>query len=531
MMLNITAKHDDACNCLEDLYMSVADWFHVDYELMYSEAWGFSYTQGHNLSETSLLSDLFRPGNGDRDALWQLYHGMAVTCTQPKSVSEVIDVICRELGNNKPVILYMDSFWCPWYKGRYQQFHTAHYCLITGINETHDVLYCVDGQNAGNGAELPVYNMAQGFGEYITFNKVEPSFADRSWQEIISDSMKRFNLSDNSIFDMLRCFAKDLVPKVDFNAELSQYKDNPFNAPLFELFLAIGRGRKQFAKSLQYLSINYNDARLMGFADRLIRAGDRWSSIFGMIIKSYYMNKEIEMLKKVAQKIEEAADDEERIASELREYAETGHTASKQIHLIKSHMPLDNDLKQYFSVDLTNYYNNKAFDEVYNDKITAELSNGGRFMLSDDIPKDRNWNIEHMKFLFPMIGTGVNDNISCNAQNIPIPSLEYNHLMLLGCSELGNHADYLMVAYKDGFTEQVPIELTSWLTPKPTFGECIALTGRGAVKNSISGNVDIYPFTVSIYAAHYALKHEGIIDSIKLPYCLNIHLFALTLGK
>ena len=50
MMLNITAKHDDACNCLEDLYMSVADWFHVDYELMYSEAWGFSYTQGHNLS-------------------------------------------------------------------------------------------------------------------------------------------------------------------------------------------------------------------------------------------------------------------------------------------------------------------------------------------------------------------------------------------------------------------------------------------------------------------------------------------------
>lgn len=531
MRLNITAQHDDACNCLEDLFISVADWFKADYELMFSEAWGFSYNRECKTSETNLLSALFRPGDGDRDLLWQLYHGIEVTCIQPKSASEVIDAICHELDNNKPIILYMDSFWCPWFKGRYQQFHTAHYCLITGINDTRDILYCVDGQNAGKGAELPIYNMAQGFGEYITFNRVEPIFAERNWQKIIMDSLKRFNLGGYSIFDMLRCFAKDLVPNIDFDAELSQYKDNPFNSPLFELFLAIGRGRKQFAKALQYLSIRDNNPQLMEFADRLIRAGDRWSSIFGMVVKCYYMNKDMELLKKVVQKIEEAADDEETIANELMKYTETGYMGFYSNQHVKSYTPLNNDLSHYFFVDLNNYYNNKAFDEITNDNITAELSNGGRFMLSDDIPKDRIWNIEHMRFLFPKTGTDINDNISCNAQSILIPSLEYRHLMLLGCAELGNHADKLIITYTDGYSEEVPMEFTSWLTPKPVFGESIALSGRGAVKNSISGNVDIYPFPVSIYAVHYALKHVGSISSIKLPYCLNIHLFALTLGK
>ena len=121
-----------------------------------------------------------------------------------------------------------------------------------------------------------------------------------------------------------------------------------------------------------------------------------------------------------------------------------------------------------------------------------------------------------------------NDNISCAGQVISGPKGQYSGFMYLGCSEFGSHSEPILVKYTDGQTEEVALELSDWVLSHPLFQETVAWTGKGA-KCTKNKSIQEMRSPVHLFAKHGVFCKTGTIESIQLPKCPNIHIFAISL--
>jgi len=254
-----------------------------------------------------------------------------------------------------------------------------------------------------------------------------------------------------------------------------------------------------------------------------------WNSIFGMAIKLYYLQNRETLIKKIAEKIIMVANEEEHVANLLLDLVEGNYrdldSAGSNTGMMK---PLEL-VKDYEFIDLSNHFNNQGFDSPDTVGGKAEFSNKDKFFITDGLPREQLWTIDNLKSMFPEIKEGEYDNISCDGQVISLKKGVYSSIALLGCAEYGSHRDALEIYFEDGTIEKVMIEASNWALEKPKFNEKIAWTGYSAVRKT--NGVQVYPFEVYINAKRYKIKHNGVVSKIKLPQCLNMHYFSITLEK
>lgn len=529
--MNITVKYYEQYDCLENLVVAVARWWGHRYELGFAESWGFQYNRKNLLCDNNFGKNIYD------GKVWKLeylekYHGIKVNNIEQGDYHEILDVIRAEVKKDRPVIIYMNTFWCPWYKEDYQKVNSPHYCMVTDI-DNEDNIHIKDAQMAENGALLPIDDFSKGFGNCITLSLKECESINDDWKKIIYNAVDRVSTPTGEIcmFEQMRNFAEDLKDKLDFSREIKGKEDDPFQAALFEMIRSISRGRMQFSEVLNYMGELVQKPELMAFSNRMKAAGQRWNSVFGMLCKAYYLQGAARerILDRIIGKIYEAASDEEDIALSLIEFCKNGNIANNW------NTPMENNLsdKAVFMdcsyVDITKHMNNQGFSGSLSTDCKAEISNGGRYFLTEGLPIEREWKIENMKFLFPEADKEMNDNISCFGQVIELEPGKYTDIMVLGCAEFGNHSESIEILYCDGHSEEVPLQFTSWLSSNIYFNETIAWTGKGAVRST--DRVVIYPFPVNLFAKSYTLKSQSDIIGIRLPECPNIHVFAITLAN
>lgn len=133
-----------------------------------------------------------------------------------------------------------------------------------------------------------------------------------------------------------------------------------------------------------------------------------------------------------------------------------------------------------------------------------------------------------IKFHVPNITKISLDNLTCNGQIISVEKDQYNCFMLLGCSEQNSFTDEVEIYYSDGSNEKVIISLSNWYLP-PQFEDCIAWQGN--IVEKVDGSSILSTHLYQIFASKYRMNLDNKhIISIKLPECLNMHLFAISLG-
>lgn len=526
MSLDIVIKHDEFYDCLENLVLAVAKLWKKDYQLMSADVWDFSYKTSEQDNMLSLGQSVSNNAISNYDNLAK-YHGISMKFVETSDYLEGLDVIKNELSNNRPVAIYMDTFWCNWYKVLYKKLHRPHYCLVIGIDTETNDLYIVDSQMANEETILPIKEFIHGFEAYITFSNEDVDIKNFDWKVLLQNSLKKNKNIENlvNIFEEMRKFAVDISSKLDLQNEIIGLEKFPFKAKIFQELFTLGKRRKQYSRMLAYIGKLYDIKELDAFSSRMKLAGDRWSSIFGLLCKAYYMNNDIKIINKIASKIEEAANDEENIADNLLEFCKYGNNnlCNTSIEHINNKMDI------YCFLNLSSHMNNQGFSNSLLPTCSAQLSDDGRYFLADNLPTDKIWNIANMKFSFPTIFNNSYDNISCMGQIINVDQAMYNYIMLLGCSELGDYREHINIKYLDGFIERIPIEFTAWIKPQPSYGEIIAWTGSRAVRTE--NEVEVSSFAVHLYAKNYQLKHDGKVECIELPTCPNIHIFAISLGK
>lgn len=523
MKLEIPIKNEEGYNCVDNILSAVAHWAGIDYELMFSESWGFAYNpqQGKNLTLGKCLNSCFE----NRDKLIEKYHGLKLNFCTPINTNDLLDIIKSELNKKKPVSINMDVFWCAWFKQGYQIYHAPHYVLVEEYDEISEILYCKDGEMACNGAQLSISDLEKGSDTCLTFSFLENSKYDNDWRKIIKNAVDK--LYSTNAFDAMRRFSIDFSNNFDIKKEVYGYEAFVGKAPLFKEISTIGACRKKFAKTLQYLSRTHN-LQLYEISEMLQQVGDRWGSIFGMLMKSYYLPDNISLITKIASKINKIADYEEQIANMLLEAVQTDYSVAPLRFNNSPHIkPIR--INEYTYIDFENYANNQGFSNSLSYDCKAEFSHGGKYFLTNGLPHNNNLVISDMNFLFPTISDNLNDNISCTGQIIPINLNNYFCIMILGCSELGSHSEYLDIRFEDGTIEEIPLEFTNWFISEPKYNEFIAWSGQCVIRSKF--DVTVNPLQVHLFAKNYFLKTKGLIKELRLPYCPNIHIFAITLGR
>lgn len=526
MQLSLTTKNIQGYNCLENLIIPISTYWDRNHELMFLESWDFIYRKSTELGKIGTIEY-----NDPSKALsyLQQYHGIGFCQHEMDTPENAYKIIKQELSDKRPVIIHMDSYWCNWFTPNYQKIHSSHFCLVTGFDSINKDLFVIDSQFATSGTTLTYDHFCKGLGFVLSIQIMDNQQSDYDWKKLIMNSLEKLMdpLRSANAFVDIREYAKD-VKHVNFENEIANFHHNPFKAPVFNCLIRIKEYRYQYAIALNYLAKKYNVDSILQFANRMKSIGDNWSSIFGLLCKAYYLHNDCRLLERLSNKISNLADVEEKLYNDLLTSCRVKEEVTH--HTIQSTMQHHNMVITEFTyIDVQSHFNNKGFGSTLDYHCKAELSNEGKYYYMEGLPKDDIWQVENMSFQVSMHKDLPYDNISCMGQVINIFKTPCDCIMFLGCSELGNHSEYIMIEFSDLSKEKIPLQLTNWAHKDSNYNDIIAWTGKG-VSRSLD-RIIIYPFPTFLHADCYAIKTKKAIKALYLPYCPNLHIFSITLGN
>lgn len=520
----ISLERIDGYSCVDRVIHGIAVWLGKDYEMMFAESWGFKYSRDKN---NGLVSSGLSDNTGMKYTLLKEYHGIEISEHMGKCTEYELELIKKEISNNKPVIIEVDNYWCPWNFQSYKRYNLLHWLIVIGFDYETQELICIDAELAKGGKRLDKEHFLKASNGYLLLNYGNPK-KEICIESILKNAIDRLVNEEKgiNIFKQLEELSEDVKLSLDIDKEVLNHESNPIAANLFQKLYQISCGRKHFALTLKYIDEKKNIPEILPIISMLNLASDNWSSIFGMLAKAYYVKDRKKIINKIASKISEVANLEKQIVISIKKILK----GDNNLNLI-SEEKYDNysdEIDQYSFIDLTNYLNGKGVCIDGGTKFEAELSNPNRYIILKSIPQNGILSVENMKFDINNMAFNNLDNIFCNGQEIDINKENCKCIMFLACSEFSSYTEEVKVIYENDISETLKLKVTSWLSNKPVYDEVVALSGSGAVNSG--DKVNVYPFQVSLFAKCYSLKRQGKIKKIIMPNCLNIHIFSITIG-
>ena len=284
-MFDMKPVSDDALNCFENLVATVARWWRLDYEMMLSNTWNFSFRSG-DLPEGS-LSDRIELNRGDFWGLLKQYHRLEPKAYYDKPMAELKPLIHRELEARNPVAVNIDNYWCPWENTGYQNIHFQHLCLVIGFSEKKRMYYCLDPSLSQTMEELPAGHLEQGCNGIITFTRLgEDQQTPMDWRQVVTSAVNRLKSGPSTAFSQMRVMADNLLKYFGPDLAALQSAENIAFTGIYQKLTEIIRGRRQFFKLLQYLAERFQVSHLEELAARLRRVSFRWESVRANILQN-----------------------------------------------------------------------------------------------------------------------------------------------------------------------------------------------------------------------------------------------------
>ena len=514
--MNILIEENPAFNCLDMLIAAIAKYDNKDYRLMFIDSWRFIY----NTKPWEYLGDRIEI-HSLKWAYLKKYHGFDVNIVQKKTKEEKLEFVKQQLNKNRPIIMKLDMFYCPWTFTSYKILHSPHYCIITDIDEEH--VYCIDSYVINNRTTITYEEFSNACLLFLTIDYIKVN-DNYDWKFLIKKELnciKKYNMIDSIL-----TFNNDIKCNFDVNKEIKAFRNMAASPTLYQLGEVI-RNRRRFALALSYLVDTFNLQSLEIIISKLLYVSNLWGMIYGMLIKTKYIDNEYEYIDKTTDKIEQIAKMEQTIIDDLDDLI-----ADKPIKQFNPYIYYSKcEFSEYKYLDIETYFNNNAFG--YKDKALyyPNITGDDRFLVINEKLKNI-LEVDNIKFHLPSYTNENNDNIECYSQKIDIQkqigNKKFDSLFVLGCSDIGSHIDNIIVQYSDGTKEYKELRLSSWLSETHRFNDFLAWFGEGAVL--LEDRIKCYDFDVHLYANVIEIDSDKIISSIELPYCPNIHVFSITLA-
>ncbi len=316
LQLNIKPIHNKAYNCIQGIIVSVSKYYGYDCDLMFANSWGFAFNPTDHNYYTSISDRIEHGWRSSNLGLLEKYHGLQFNYKRLESIDEALTIISTEINLYKPVVLFIDSFCCPW-NPAYQKYHITHYCLAIGVEKTKEMIICIDPYLSENIEKLPFVNLAEGYRECFTFS-ISDTRSDSDWKRLLLESVE-YNLGKNrecSAFDSMRMFANEL--KSNFRKEKEIFGCNDiWSFPLVRKMAEIGNGRSNFSSTLEYIGKKYGLKDFICYKDQMNLIWKKWKHINTWLLKAFMSDDSSYPIGVVSSLILEIADTEEKYAMEL----------------------------------------------------------------------------------------------------------------------------------------------------------------------------------------------------------------------
>lgn len=500
-------------NCFENSMYTMLNYYKREYQLLFGNVYTIKIV--NSLDNYSNLTGVIEDKSKDIYNDIQKYYGALVNDVK---FDRVIDSerILNELCDNKPMVVWVDTYYCHHLKKQFNKYHNRH-AFVAYLYKDNQV-YFVD-PNIGS----RVFTMEKE--EFLKALDIICIFELNNLKEInyknhLRDSIEyiRQEYDVNSILLLKDIFdLPELILKEFSNYSVNEYDIVPFIIKLSN----IGGRRNLYATYLEYISNKVKCYDVRKISDDLRYCASKWCLLRSLLLKHVMkvdLNENITIMLK--SKVNEIYDIEEKCLKELVDVTRE-----------KSPITYGNDciidkrkIKQYIYLDMKNYYNNKGL--VRNETLYADLTLRGQFFCDKNIPFKKIITNNYMSFKFPDLALQY-DNIICRAQEINIPEDFYAGIMFLGCSENGCFWEYGNIIDRNSNKIELKMAFTSWIKDKPIYNDMIFSSyysyDKYDQKKSLSKR--------NIYAICCELDDKKLYQKLILPNCDNMHIFAITLFK
>lgn len=511
---DIQAFHYDGLSCYEDLLISMSIYLKRDYRVAFCEAWGFEFTED---DKNILLGECF--SNGQSKIVQHIKKYCGISFVNPNIARKDFEKnIKKELLQGKPVAIGLDLFWCPW-SHQYQRNHDKHYLLVIG--KISNGFICLETVLNSGEYILPYNYFVNGCFEIAKFKISTPS--------IINDYSVHLRSSVDGLSNRLNIksmnkFIAKFENNFNFEKEFKDFENIGAEVPITHRTIFINGGRLLFTQYLKFINEFINNSDLEKIIQDIEITATKWNTVKAILFKSYYTYFDNVKQRKITNLLHDIANNEKKLVNDLCLVLDNHNTK----RYFKNYNELNIGSKEYTYVELDNYYNNNGFSNSINEDSVSNFTYTGQHFIADEVSNTPIWTKKNLSFKIPKFKDESNDNISCCGQVININSLSiHKYIMILGCAEWGNSIDNMLITFLDGTTESIMFRFSNWVNG-PVFNETEMWSGNGIQKTD-NGAIILKKTKCKLYGIYNMINNRKRMSSIKIPYCPNIHIFAITL--
>lgn len=289
---------DNCFDCADIVAASLLVWKSYRYEIMFINSWGFSFKP----APSGRISDGLNEWTGGILQPLEIYLGIK-SIIQKMEPQKAWNYVTQELYNERPVVLNVDLYWCPWHE-HYQKNNRSHSIILLGIDEQNWTLDCMDKytlQSLNGPYKMNFNEFVHAYQSLTIYSFIKP-VVEIDWRVMIREAiicmkekadydlyfaLKKEKLNNritlnfksaqsrfekNNCFEEIRLLAQEI--KRSSLANELYVKQNPLIASL----ITIANGRRKFAYSLRYLGQKQNVEHLVDIARLMEYCSWHWNS-------------------------------------------------------------------------------------------------------------------------------------------------------------------------------------------------------------------------------------------------------------
>lgn len=319
LVLEMTPVTDEAFNCFDGMFMSVAQYFNCSGYLAFSEEWTFDFDSNNNAQYASLSDRLIIKNKILQNM--RKYYGIKSIFRTVEDPESTISKIKSDLEQGRPTALQVDKYWIPWSGEDYfMKSHIAmdHFCLAIGSDAVTNDLYCMDTLPYNKCTNLPRENFSKGCIQYASFEIIEIQDYGYNWIQKINNILDDLVNKNKNAFTSMREFA-DVLGCINIHDEIVKY-EHFWEALIIKKIKNIANTRRKFAMFLTYLSKMHNINELEKISQSFNHCEKKWLTVYRMLLKvSVEEQGSTTIMERIKIKIEEIAEFEESLYYKLKE--------------------------------------------------------------------------------------------------------------------------------------------------------------------------------------------------------------------
>ena len=224
----------------------------------------------------------------------------------------------KSLASGLPLIVFINSYWCPWERGLYKRHKGFNHAFIVR-DFTNDGYCCTDGHRGIKDCFISKEDLFNGYlGKIIKIRWNRNISKQLSWKKMISHAVGNISQQNQLFCGNIRFLKNAIINRLDMKMELKGFESSFITvkqAPLIAAIRRIKNERKKFKWCVESIQTEYKLShieelkQIINLADN---SAEHWKILSVLFIK-YFYSSDIKHKEKIVDLIDEIIEIEQNI--------------------------------------------------------------------------------------------------------------------------------------------------------------------------------------------------------------------------